>query len=244
MNLNDRKELELRVKRLDEQINLLTNIKSQCIQKLQALSVPTISKPIQSTTNSIVDKITMFKSYFHGREDVFAKLWMNNRTGKRGYSPVCKHEWVRSLCRKPTIKCSECPNQEFLPLDETAIQQHLDGYQVIGVYPIQDTLPKGGFGNLIALPLQKEAAAQGNSVFIDKNGNPFHDQWAFLAAIKKMSYRDVENFVDEASRNGQVIAVRHSPVEENDEPWLRLPSGKRRYKVSINELPEALDIAV
>jgi hypothetical protein len=47
-----------------------------------------------------------------------------------------------------------------------------------------------------------------------------------------------------ASRNGQVIAVRHSPVEENDEPWMRLPSGKRRFKVDINELPKALDVVL
>lgn len=93
-------------------------------------------------------------------------------------------------------------------------------------------------------PFQKEAMARGNSVFIDKNGNPYPDQWGFLAAIPKMSYRDADIFVDEASRNGQVIAARHSPVEENDEPWMRLPSGKRRFKVDISELPKFLDVVL
>ncbi|MBF0595346.1 MAG: hypothetical protein HQL22_10315 [Candidatus Omnitrophica bacterium] len=110
------------------------------------------------------------------------------------------------------------------------------------LFPNQDTMPKGGFGNLIALPFQKESMTRGNSLFIDKNGKPYLDQWGFLAAIKKMSYRDVESFVDEAARNGQVIAARHSPVEENDEPWMRLSSGKRRFKVDISELPKALDV--
>ena len=324
--------LEAKIKDIDQQIAVLQELKAQCFQKLKTLSVPIILAPSQPAT-TFDDKTAIFLSYFRGREDVYAKLWVNNRTGKRGYSPACKNEWVRSLCRKPTVKCSECPNQQFLPFDEAIIRQHLEGRQVIGVYPMlkneschfvaidfdkehwmddvravmatccdesipavversrsgngghvwvffseeipavlarklgsslitktmsrryqidmksydrlfpnQDTMPKGGFGNLIALPFQREAMARGNSVFIDKNGNPYSDQWAFLSAIPKMSYRDVESFVDEASRNGQVISARHSPVEENDEPWMRLPSGKRRFKVDISELPKALDL--
>ena len=332
---DDKKSLESRIKSIDEQIVLLSQLKAQCLQRLQALSVPvpaTINQPAIAGTS---DKVALFLNYFHGREDVYAKLWVNNRTGKRGYSPACKHEWVRSLCRKPAVKCSECPNQQFFPFDEATIRQHLEGRQVIGVYPMlknetchfiaigfdkehwmddvravmstcrdegipavversrsgngghvwvffneevpavlarklgsslitktmsrryqidmksydrlfpnQDIMPKGGFGNLIALPFQKEAMTRGNSVFIDKNGNPYPDQWGFLAVILKMSYRDVESFVDEASRNGQVIAARHSPVEEDDEPWMRLPSGKRRFKVDIKELPKALDVVL
>jgi len=48
------------------------------------------------------------------------------------------------------------------------------------LFPNQDTLPKGGFGNLIALPLQKAARENGNSEFIDENFRSYHDQWAFL----------------------------------------------------------------
>ncbi|WP_414838596.1 TOTE conflict system archaeo-eukaryotic primase domain-containing protein [Carnobacterium sp. TMP28] len=43
------------------------------------------------------------------------------------------------------------------------------------LFPNQDTLPKGGFGNLIALPLQKKARIDGNSVFIDHNFQEFED---------------------------------------------------------------------
>ena len=57
----------------------------------------------------------------------------------------------------------------------------LDSYDRL--FPNQDTLPKGGFGNLIALPLQKRARERGNSVFLDEQFNPYPDQWAFLSSM-------------------------------------------------------------
>src|SRR3954454_24630819 len=54
------------------------------------------------------------------------------------------------------------------------------------LFPNQDTLPKGGFGNLIALPLQYEARQSGNSVFVDAQFEPYVDQWAFLASIPRI----------------------------------------------------------
>ena len=132
-----RSALEAKVKKIDEQTVLLNNLKNQYITKLQSLPQITSHRPITSNNNqSLEDKIALFKSYFRGRDDVYSKLWINNRTGKRGYSPVCKHEWDRVLCRKPAIKCSECPNQGFLPLDEVAIKQHLTGAQVMAIYPM------------------------------------------------------------------------------------------------------------
>ena len=49
-------------------------------------------------------------------------------------------------------------------------------------FPSQDTMPVGGFGNLIALPLQRRAREHGNSVFIDEALRPYDDQWAFLSS--------------------------------------------------------------
>ena len=132
-----RSALEARIKKIDEQIALLNTIKSQSLAKLQSLPqiTPQQLKPVVNS-QTFDDKIALFKSYFRGREDVYAKLWINNKTGKRGYSPVCKHEWDGALCRKPAIKCSECPNQGFLSPDEIAIRQYLTGVQVMGVYPM------------------------------------------------------------------------------------------------------------
>ena len=52
------------------------------------------------------------------------------------------------------------------------------------LFPNQDTLPKGGFGNLIALPLQKMFSQRGASVFVDDALQPHPDQWAFLASLR------------------------------------------------------------
>jgi hypothetical protein len=53
-------------------------------------------------------------------------------------------------------------------------------------FPNQDTLPQGGFGNLIALPLQKQPRELSNSVFLDDSLLPHADQWAFLSSIRKI----------------------------------------------------------
>ena len=55
------------------------------------------------------------------------------------------------------------------------------------LFPNQDTMPKGGFGNLIALPLQYKARQQENSVFVDEDFIPYADQWEFLSSVKKMT---------------------------------------------------------
>jgi len=64
--------------------------------------------------------------------------------------------------------------------------------------PNQDTLPKGGFGNLIALPLQKQSRERGNSMFVDDMLIPYPDQWAYLAAIRKIGRLQAEEIVREA----------------------------------------------
>ena len=69
----------------------------------------------------------------------------------------------------------------------------LDSYDRL--FPNQDTLPQGGFGNLIALPLQKRARDQGNSVFLDEDLVPWPDQWAFLASVRRIGRAQVEALV-------------------------------------------------
>ena len=56
------------------------------------------------------------------------------------------------------------------------------------LFPSQDTMPKGSFGNLIALPLQGEAGRQGTTVFLDPGSlEPYEDQWAFLSSVPRLS---------------------------------------------------------
>ena len=93
------------------------------------------------------------------------------------------------------------------------------------LFPNQDTMPEGGFGNLIALPLQRRAREGSNSVFIDQNLHPYNDQWAFLSSLSRISAKTVFRIVEEAERSARILAVR-MPIEDEhaDEPWLMKPS--------------------
>jgi hypothetical protein len=84
-------------------------------------------------------------------------------------------------------------------------------------FPSQDTMPKGGFGSLIALPFQSGPQDKGNSVFLDKDFNPYPDQWSFLSGVRKMQRGEVEAIVHEAQRKGKIIGVRMSLTEEGEE---------------------------
>jgi len=56
-----------------------------------------------ATTLTPEDKVALFLRLFRGREDVYPKLWQNQKTGKEGYSPACANEWVRGVCEKPRV---------------------------------------------------------------------------------------------------------------------------------------------
>ena len=97
-------------------------------------------------------------------------------------------------------------------------------------FPNQDSMPKGGFGNLIALPLQGRSRAEGNAVFIDDNLEPYPDQWAFLQTIEKITLERVEQVVAEATSRGNALGVRLPATEEDDtnDPWTLPPSGPKK----------------
>ncbi len=285
-------------------------------------------------------KVALFRSLFRGREDVYPQRFESRKTGRAGYSPACGNEWVRGICEKPRIKCSECPHQHFLPVTDDVIRWHLCGQDdkgrefVMGVYPMlrdetcfflaadfdkatwqqdagafletcrqmsvpaalersrsgngghvwfffneavpaalarklgthiltktmecrpevgldsydrlfpsQDTLPVGGFGNLIALPLQKRFRELGNSVFLDERFVPHSDQWKFLSLIRRIRRQEVEEIVHRADIKGQIIGVRLAPESEEDEdtPWKK-PSRSRTKISIIGPLPESLEL--
>jgi superfamily II DNA or RNA helicase len=97
-------------------------------------------------------------------------------------------------------------------------------------FPSQDTMPLGGFGNLIALPLQRKSRERGNSVFIDENGNPYEDQWTFLSTLSRLSADAVSDIVADAESRGRILGVR-MPVEDEaaDEPWRMTPSRRKEW---------------
>ncbi len=296
-----------------------------------------------SKESSEAEKIAVFRSLFRGREDVFAKRFESAKSGKSGYQPACRNEWIRGLCRKPAVKCADCDVRDFMPISDEVILNHLMGKDqsklstkdfTIGVYPLlpdetclflavdfdketwqedskvyletcrefdvpaalersrsgngghiwiffsetipsklarqlgafiltqsmetrpemgfdsydrffpsQDTLPKGGFGNLIALPLQKTPRKKGNSVFIDQNFYPYPDQWAFLSSIRRMNLREVERVVEKAAYRGGVLGVRYVSTDEDDvAPWLYSPSGRKPERPIKGPLPDQIEI--
>lgn len=242
---------------------------------------PISAKPLRVDSNFSADeKIKLFRTFFRGREDVYAVFWFNERTGKKGYSPACEDPWSS---KKGKAK-------KYLPLTDEVILRHLTGEKIIGVYPLlkddtcwflacdfdkegwaldalaflnickdygvpaylersrsgngahvwtffstpvpaslarqlgirllketmviraemdlasydrffpsQDFLPRAGFGNLIALPLQKKCRTLGNTEFLnfdDSELRPWPDQWGFLNQIKRLGHSQVEALLE------------------------------------------------
>jgi len=112
-------------------------------------------------------------------------------------------------------------------------------------FPSQDTLPKGGFGNLIALPLQRRARDYGNSVFVNDKLLPFGDQWAFLASIVPMEPKAVYELLEQAIARDRVLSVRMPIAEENStEPWRLPPSRNSKPEPVTGPLPERVKIVI
>jgi hypothetical protein len=84
------------------------------------------------------ERIALFMRLFRCRDDIFPKMWENQKKGTRGYSPACSSEWVRGICDKPRTRCSECQNRAFTPFDETVIRGHLEGAFTVGTYTIRE----------------------------------------------------------------------------------------------------------
>jgi superfamily II DNA or RNA helicase len=123
----------------------------------------------------------------------------------------------------------------FLITETMARRHELSMASYDRLFPNQDTLPRGGFGNLIALPLQHGPRQHGNSVFVDVEWNPFSDQWTYLASVPRIARKRVEELAQEASNRGQVIGVPMGEDPDYDEaqPWRRLrlpPRPRQRLK--------------
>lgn len=234
--------------------------------------------PMVDSHSLVAAKITLFRTLFRGREDVYPVLWVNERTGRKGYSPAVKGGWSGPRNKQ----------KDYLPLTTNVIQEHLSGEKTIGVYPLlkgdtcwflacdfdgadwaedaigyfaasarhgvptylersrsgngghvwiffsqpvpaisarrlgmsllretmesrgelelnsydrffpnQDYLPRGGFGNLIALPLQKKCRALGNTEFLDPvTLQPWPDQWAFLSRVQRLSPGQLDGLLE------------------------------------------------
>ena len=98
----------------------------------------------------------------------------------------------------------------------------LDAYD--RMFPCQDMLPNGGFGNLIALPLQGQARKKGNSVFVDHSFAPYPDQWAYLSRMQTISPEQVDALI-KAHSHGDALG-NLCAVEAEAKPWEKKQSAK------------------
>ena len=109
------------------------------------------------------------------------------------------------------------------------------------LFPGQDTPTEGGFGNLIALPLQGGPRESGNSVFLDDDLRPHGDQWGFLSALRRLTLAEAVAIVDEAARQGRIVGLSLPRETEDEEPWTAPPSGRRPRPKITGPLPARIE---
>ncbi len=156
-----------------------------------------------------------------------------SRSGKGGHvwiffsEPVPASEARKLGAHLVTETMERCPDLGFESYDR--------------FFPSQDTMPAGGFGNLIALPLQHGPRQVGNSVFVDDELRPYDDQWTFLSSLKRMSRVELAKLVDQASAVGRIMGVRLPLADDEEEPWMTPPSRRRAEQPIVGEVPEKVE---
>jgi hypothetical protein len=160
-----------------------------------------------------------------------------SRSGRGG------HIWLFFDEAVPAVLARKLGSHILTETMERHPEAGLDSYDRF--FPSQGTLPRGGFGNLIALPLQKQPRERGNSVFVDEHLAPYPDQWAFLSDVRKIGRFQLERVVLDAERRGRVIGVRALLDEEQeDQPWTTPPGRPRKEPPIIGELPRSLELVL
>jgi len=152
------------------------------------------------------------------------------------------HVWIFFDRAIPAITARKLGSVILTRAMERRHQLGLDSYDRF--FPSQDTMPKGGLGNLIALPLQGVPRKTGNSVFVDPDFHPFPNQWEFLSAVQRLPMVIAEQIVIEAQRKGDLIGVRISVTDDEyrQDPWSLPPSRKRLERPIQGPLPEQVQI--
>jgi superfamily II DNA or RNA helicase len=155
-----------------------------------------------------------------------------SRSGKGGHArfffaePIAAVDARRLGNHVLTETMMRCPNLSFASYDR--------------LFPNQDTMPKGGLGNLIALPLQGRSRAEGNSAFIDEEFRSYSgdQQWHQLAHVVRLTRTEVESIVQSAVQTGSAVGRTTMTVDfAEGAPWMGRPSGKPRAPVFTGPLP-------
>lgn len=154
------------------------------------------------------------------------------------------HAWIFFATAIPAALARKLGSHIVTETMERRPDMGLDSYDRL--FPNQETLPQGGFGNLIALPLQKQPRELGNSAFIHKQDaqwQPYSDQWAFLSTVQKMDRDVVEAIVRDAEAKGRVVGVRFALADDDDgAPWRSPPSRRHKEPPIVGALPKGIEL--
>lgn len=107
------------------------------------------------------------------------------------------------------------------------------------LFPNQDIMPEGGFGNLIALPLQKQARKKGNSLFANGNLQPFEDQWSYLAHTKRVSTKQLNELITTLAPNDLELLAQN--ITDTRPPW---EQGAKAKLEKIDNCPAEITITL
>lgn len=149
------------------------------------------------------------------------------------------HAWVFFASRIPARDARRLGTAIISYTCARTRQLQLTSYDRL--FPNQDVMPKGGFGNLIALPLQKRPREQGHSVFVDATLRPHPDQWAFLASIMPMAAHDVEPTILRATGGVHPLDVTFIDEEDLATPWTRESMSAKKLAGSM---PKSLTVTL
>jgi superfamily II DNA or RNA helicase len=162
---------------------------------------------------------------------------------ERSRSGTGGHVWIFF---DSAVRASQARALGAFIISETKQRRYQLGFRSYDrMFPNQDTMPRGGYGNLIALPLQLEPSKAGNSVFIDRTLQPFEDQWAYLASIVRLRANDLDSIVRDAAARDAIVSVPLSSDDpDSEEPWQKKSSGKLHDKTLKEPYPKEVKIVL
>ena len=153
------------------------------------------------------------------KEDVLAYVgvcreWLIPYAIERSRSGNGAHVWIFFEAPLPASKARRLGNAILTDAMTRNGQMSFNSYDRF--FPNQDYLPEGGFGNLVALPLQGQARRKENSVFVDNDFLVYKDQWAFLYNLKKIQ----ESTIDQLLRLHYQEELGKLSMSSENKPWV------------------------